>query len=373
MPDAKRYTVREAHRICSPAFLVYRDLAEENTRTCIREAGGAERLWPHLKTHKMAEMVRMQMKMGIRRFKCATIAELNMAAACRPDALVLSYPLVGPNIALFLDAAAKWPDTVFYAIGDSIEAVAALSDAAAARDTRVRLLADTNLGMDRTGVSPDALPEFIAACRKLPGVSFAGLHLYDGHIHDTDLSARRTHAEGPMLRALAIRDAMQADDPEPWILIAGGSPTMPCHADKGVFLSPGTVFFWDAGYAASFPDMPYTPAAAVLTRVVSHPAPGLFTLDCGVKAVASDPQPPLRGVIAGLPNAEPVMQNEEHYVWRMPAGHEDERPAIGAVEYLIPVHVCPTTALYPAAVVISGGEIDGMWEVTARDRCPLLL
>ena len=54
MPDANRYTVREAHRICSPAFLVYRDLVEENTRTCIREAGGAEHLWPHLKTHKMA-------------------------------------------------------------------------------------------------------------------------------------------------------------------------------------------------------------------------------------------------------------------------------------------------------------------------------
>lgn len=43
-------------------------------------AGGPARLWPHIKTHKMAEVVQMQIEAGIDRFKCATIAEAEMAA-----------------------------------------------------------------------------------------------------------------------------------------------------------------------------------------------------------------------------------------------------------------------------------------------------
>ena len=43
-------------------------------------AGGTARLWPHIKTHKMAEVVQMQIEAGIDRFKCATIAEAEMAA-----------------------------------------------------------------------------------------------------------------------------------------------------------------------------------------------------------------------------------------------------------------------------------------------------
>ena len=46
----------------------------------IAHAGGAHRLWPHLKTHKMEAVLRIHMELGISRFKCATIAEAEMAA-----------------------------------------------------------------------------------------------------------------------------------------------------------------------------------------------------------------------------------------------------------------------------------------------------
>ena len=64
-------------------------------------AGGAARLWPHIKTHKMAEVVQMQIEAGIDRFKCATIAEAEMAAKAGAKHLTLAYPLVGPNIKRF--------------------------------------------------------------------------------------------------------------------------------------------------------------------------------------------------------------------------------------------------------------------------------
>ena len=61
----------------------------------IATARGAERLRPHVKTHKMAEIVRMAESMGVRKHKCATLAEAEMVAAAGGTDVLLAYPLVG--------------------------------------------------------------------------------------------------------------------------------------------------------------------------------------------------------------------------------------------------------------------------------------
>lgn len=86
-------------------------------------AGGAARLWPHIKTHKMAEVVQMQIEAGIDRFKCATIAEAEMAAKAGAKHLTLAYPLVGPNIKRFAALQAAFPEVEFFAIGDDTEQI----------------------------------------------------------------------------------------------------------------------------------------------------------------------------------------------------------------------------------------------------------
>ena len=360
--DASLYRIDRPEEICTPALVVFADIARENTEKCIAQAGGADRLWPHMKTHKMAEMLRMQMELGICRFKCATLPEARLAAGVGAQAVILAYPLVGPNPGLFLDLCEEYPGTRFFAIADSREAALLLSEAALARGARANVLADVNLGMDRTGVAVSALRPFLEYLQGLPGLRFSGLHLYDGHIHDEDLAARTARAAAPMEAVFALQREMNGED---WLLVAGGSPTMPCHAREKVFLSPGTVFLWDWGYMTSFPDMPYTPAAAIMTRVVSHPAEGLFTLDCGVKAISCDAAGQ-RGLIAGMEDAVPVMQNEEHWVWRAPEGRAV--PPIGSVFFIIPWHICPAVALYDEAAVVSGGKLQGAWRVAARGR-----
>ncbi|NLG23838.1 MAG: hypothetical protein GX558_00665, partial [Clostridiales bacterium] len=212
--DHATYALKDPGDVCSPALIFYRDLIKANTRAAIEVAGDAGRLWPHVKSHKMADMVKMQMAMGIERFKCATIAELNMAAACGPRHLLMAYPLVGPNAALFLNAMERHPGTQFYALGDSIKAMELLSRAASARGLTVRVLADVNLGMDRTGVGFDRLADFYRACARLPGISPAGLHCYDGHVHEADLADRRDRAAPPLRRALDAAAALAAEGRE---------------------------------------------------------------------------------------------------------------------------------------------------------------
>lgn len=69
------YTIQGVENILTPALIYYKDEIFENTRKTIEIAGGAERLWPHVKSHKMKKMIEMQMAMGIHRFKCATLAK----------------------------------------------------------------------------------------------------------------------------------------------------------------------------------------------------------------------------------------------------------------------------------------------------------
>src|SRR2546425_12985936 len=126
------FHVGNAADIPSPALLIYPDRVRENIRRMIAIAGGVERLRPHMKTHKLAEVIRMQMEKGITKFKCATIAEAEMVASCGAADVLLAYQPVGPNVQRVLQLVKSFPGTKFSVIVDDAEAVRALSAAAQA-------------------------------------------------------------------------------------------------------------------------------------------------------------------------------------------------------------------------------------------------
>ncbi|GHU69340.1 threonine aldolase [Spirochaetia bacterium] len=365
--DDSLYRVKGEETIDSPALIYYQDIIGENIKKALAMAGGADRLWPHVKTHKMEAMIRLQLSYSIRHFKCATIAEAEMTARAGSGAvhILLSYPLVGPAIARFIRLRELYSDSVFYAIGDDLAQLSLLGEAVlAAKQEALPVLADVNMGMDRTGLAIEDLEAFCLACGKIKGISLQGLHCYDGHFSIKDIAEREQAVNEKTVSLFKVKAALEKQGQKLPLMVMGGTPTFPCHLrEKDVYLSPGTFFVQDWGYASKYKDLDFTPGAALLTRVVSHPAKGLFTVDLGYKAIASD-QAGQRGIIAGLPQAEPLAHSEEHWVFRT-AG---EVPSIGAVLYVLPAHICPTTALYPGAYVVSGGALVNYWEVTARNR-----
>ena len=74
------YKLEEEDALISPSLLVYPDRVIKNAEHMIKMVKNPERLRPHIKTHKMAEIIEIQMKMGIQKFKCATIAEAELLA-----------------------------------------------------------------------------------------------------------------------------------------------------------------------------------------------------------------------------------------------------------------------------------------------------
>ncbi len=184
------YELKDTAAIASPALIYYEEIIERNVRTLIAMAGGAGRLWPHVKSHKSADMVRMLMGEGIRRFKCATIAEGEMVALCNADQAILAYPLVGPNIGRFLRLVQAFPGTEFFAVGDDEGQLALLAEAARSAGLAVNALLDVNDGLNRTGVSTKAAGGLYRRAAAMPGLRMRGMHVYDGHRHEQALNER---------------------------------------------------------------------------------------------------------------------------------------------------------------------------------------
>ncbi len=359
--------------VASPALLVYPNRIEENIRRMIQIAGGTERLRPHVKTHKLAEVVRMQMEQGIARFKCATVAEAEMTAGCGAKDVLLAYQPVGPNAERLIQLAKTFPNTNFSAIADDAEVLRHLSATASDAGIEIGVLLDIDCGMHRTGIAPgEKAVELYQLIENLPALKAAGLHAYDGHIHERELSARVKSCEAAFAPVDALRKHLgdhlapgPASKPSIVNVIAGGTPTFPIHSRRNdVQCSPGTCILWDAGYANRLPDMSFLPAALLLTRVVSKPGANRLCLDLGHKAVASE-NPHPRVQFLDLPNAKAVMHSEEHLV--VETSRADEFP-VGAPLYGIPWHICPTVALHSEAVVVRNGQAQVQWTIRARAR-----
>lgn len=359
------YALSNAGEIPSPALVVYRTRIEENILQMLRMAGSPDRLRPHIKTHKIAELIRLQQGLGIQKFKCATIAEAELLADCNARDVLLAYPLVGPSVPRLITLQKSKPGTRFSTLMDDAAAAAAASAEAVRAGVRLEALVDLDIGQHRTGIAPEKAEELCQLINRLPGLRFGGLHAYDGHIHDHDPEQRARVCEAAFEPVKRLRARLESAGIPVARVVAGGTPTFPIHARRGdVECSPGTSIFWDAGYSSEMPDLQFQIAAVLLVRVVSKPAADRICLDLGHKAVASEmPQP--RVVFPEIPDAIPVAHNEEHLVIQT---SQASGFSVGDVIYAFPWHICPTVALHSEVWVAQNGRTSGTWPVPARAR-----
>lgn len=361
------FRITNEAEVPSPALLVYPERITENLRHLKAIVGGdAARLRPHVKTHKLPQVVALKRAAGITRFKCSTIAECEMVAAAGGEDVLLAYPLTGPNIRRLLALQSMFPATRFRAVTDDPAAAREISVIAANEKAAIELLIDLNVGMNRTGIVPDddAL-ELAQLIDTLPAVTFGGLHAYDGHLNQPDVADRRARWDAALAPVWTLRNRLEAAGLPVSRIVAGGTPTTTFFAElPEVECSAGTPVLWDFGQPQHNPELDFLNAAVLLTRVISRPVPHRVCLDLGHKAVASE-MPPPRVRLFGLDDAVFVGHSEEHLVVETPRAVEFP---VGRVVYGLPRHVCPTVALHSEVVVVRDGRAAETWPVTARAR-----
>jgi D-serine deaminase-like pyridoxal phosphate-dependent protein len=225
---------------------------------------------------------------------------------------------------------------------------------------------DINNGMDRTGIYPDEkAADLYRMISEMPMLKAEGLHVYDGHIHESDPVARKKICDEAWVPVEQLILELKRSSASPVKIIAGGTPTFPIHAKRaGVETSPGTTLLWDYGYGSSFRDLDFLFSAVLITRIISKPSDDIICIDLGHKAVASEmPQPRIK--IMEFDNYQIAGHNEEHMVIR---SKQANTLKTGEVLYGIPWHICPTVDRYARVSIVRNGRVTEEWDVDAHNR-----
>ncbi len=360
------YIIENEDDVLSPSLLIYPDRIEENILKMISIAGAADRLRPHVKTHKIPEIIKLQLKHGIGKFKCATIAEAEMVAMCGAADILMAFQPAGPNIERFFNLKRSFPDIRISCIADSEEIIKKLSLIAVSGKMETEIYLDINNGMNRTGITPgEGAFELVKLIDDLPMLKFGGLHVYDGHIEEPDYLLRKKKCDESFLPVTELIRILEKAGKKSVKIIAGGTPTFPIHLQReNVETSPGTTLLWDYRSSSIFNDMNFLHAGILFTRVISKPSKNIICLDLGHKAIASEmPQP--RAFFPDAGDFKIINHNEEHMVIKT---EKAGRMNIGDVVYAVPWHICPTVDRFDMVTVVMNGKATGQWKVEARKR-----
>jgi len=273
MITCQDYSVADPDALETPAMLLFQDVMDHNIRSVCELAGGGENLIAHVKTHKSQAVAVKQIEQGIAGFKCATLKELEMVLQAGASKAILSYPQCQQRkIERLCDLTASYPDAWVAAIISSSFHLDVLTTVATHRKQSLRVMLDLDAGMHRTGIGfgPDATKLY----REIEAHTFlqpSGFHLFDGHDNFSDVHQREAAAQRHIESLQEFRQQIEsAGMPVPCV-VAGGSFSFPYYArTEGMYGSPGTFIYWDAGYSTDMPDMPFRCAALILTQVVDR-------------------------------------------------------------------------------------------------------
>lgn len=359
------YLINNISTLDTPALVLYKHRVQYNIQQAVNMVQNVEHLRPHVKTNKIAEVCRMMMDAGIRKYKCATIAEAEMLGMLGAEDVLLAYQPAGPKIDRLLALTQKYPATKYSCLIDNVDTANNIGRVFSAAGKTLEIYIDVNNGMNRSGVKPAAAFDVFTVARHIKGIAIVGLHGYDGHIRDTNVSDRQHHSDNAFNLLKDLQERIHQAYHITLKIVTSGTPTFPTHAQRqGIECSPGTFVFWDWGYKTAVPDEPFELAALVITRVVSIIDETTLTTDLGHKSVAAE-NPLPRVHFLNAPEVTPIGQSEEHLVAKVP---DTAKYKIGDVLYGAPIHICPTVALYERAAVIERHEAVDEWRVVARDR-----
>jgi D-serine deaminase-like pyridoxal phosphate-dependent protein len=357
--------------VMTPALAIYPAVVDANIQTTLRLLNGDANRWqPHVKTSKLSDTMRRLCAHGVKRFKCATTLEMLTACQAGAKEVLMSYPSDGPRAKRVQEIAFKYPQTAIAVTVENADQVEQW------RESPVSLYIDINSGMDRTGVQQGKTAEIIELGRLIlkNGISFAGLHTYEGHNRQPDLGQRRAASYLVYERLMRLMEVLRAAKIPVDAIITSGTPALPCALSFAGFsqgivehrVSSGTLVYGDLSTLSQLPqEWGYQLGALVLSSVISHPAPGIITCDAGHKTVSADAGVPTCAVV-GRPELEPQRPSEEHLPIRVPDGIP--MPEIGEILYLAPRHVCTTVNNFDEALLVQAGKIIEIAKVSARGR-----
>jgi D-serine deaminase-like pyridoxal phosphate-dependent protein len=356
--------------IMTPAALVDLDKLARNIylmAEIAKEAG--VKLRPHIKTHKIPEIAKMQMEAGAVGVTCAKVSEAEVMAGAGIRDLLIAYPVVGePQIEKALDLIEVHQCRVTIGF-DSTYGAEKIDAAARRRGTVVPLYMIINTGGERDGVLPgqEAL-ELARRVAALEHVRIRGIMTHEGHVYQAKNEAELLELARAAGRKMVETAELlrQSGIPVEEVSMGSTPASRIGAAVPGVTeWRPGTYVFNDVR-ELDLVTPPEECAFTILSTVVSHPAPNRFILDAGSKTLTSEISGRRGfGYIKEAPSAVIDRLSEEHGVV---IADDPNALRIGQRVEIIPNHICPVVNLMDYVYAVRDGEVAAKWTVAARGK-----
>jgi D-serine deaminase-like pyridoxal phosphate-dependent protein len=347
--------------LTTPALILDAAVLRRNIALMAARTSGPTRLRPHAKSHKCAEIARLQVEAGAIGSTTATVWEaVALVQAGIEDVLIANQVVGEEKIRRLVEAARNARLTVAV---DDVRNAEALSAAAAAVGSEIGVLVDVDVGMNRAGVRTveDAL-RVAGHISRLPNLRLRGVMGYEGHCgQEPDRTVRAQKAQAAMDYLLSIADRLAGAGLPTEVVSAGGTGTYDLTGmnPRVTEIQAGSYALMDATRLAIISE--FAPALTVLTTVVSRQG-STVVIDGGKKTVGVDFTLPR---IAGLSpeQAVPRRASEEHLLYDVTS----ECPlAVGDRVEVVPGY-CPTTInLHEVYHVVEDGVVVDLWPVLAR-------
>ena len=343
----------------TPAVTVRLDIMEDNIRRVqahLERHGIGNR--PHIKTHKVPAIGKLQMQAGAMGITCQKLGEVEVFVdAGVADDILLTYNILGRPKTDRLMALGRRVPTLTVVLDNDVVA-RELSEAAVRHGLDLRFLVECDTGFGRTGVqTPEAAFDLARQVAHLPKMQFRGLMTFPNRDPGT-----REFFE----RALGLFTG--AGIPVP-VVSGGGTPSI-FSAQTFPMLTEhraGTCVFNDVMVVSSGTATWDNCAMRVRATVVSRPTDARAIVDAGTKVLTSD-QYGMKGYGHLMEYPEAVIPNlsEEHGIVDLSACAE--RPTVGEVVHVIPNHCCVVSNMVDELYGVRGTTVEVVWPVAARGR-----
>ncbi|MBN9024632.1 MAG: alanine racemase [Rhizobiales bacterium] len=358
--------------VATPGLVLDRDVLDANLdeMAAIARSAGVE-LFPHAKTHRMAEAGRRQIERGAHGLCVAKLGEAEAFADAGIERLFIANPIFGAENGARALALSRRADALFAT--DSVAAAASIGAVFATAGETARMMLAIDSGLGREGVTPAKAVEVAKAIAAAPGVELVGIYTHEGATYGArdraDLEARAVAAGELMVGvATAIRAAGIA---LPIVSLgASASARAVAHVPGVTQIRPGIYAFNDVGQIALGNATLDSVAVRVIGTVVSHPDPDRACIDAGSKSLSTDLVPaaahrdeyPGMGLIVNAPGWIIEKMSEEHGWLRWHGEGEPTPLPVGTRLEIVPNHVCMAFAMLRRAAILGDGKVVETWE-----------
>jgi D-serine deaminase-like pyridoxal phosphate-dependent protein len=334
---------------------------------------------PHIKTHKIPEIAKMQLEAGAIGITVAKLGEAEVMAEHGINDIFVANELVGANKMRRLVKLAK---EVRMSVGvENVKHVELLAEAFKDEAKPLEVLIEVETGDERTGVRPEKVLALAEVIQSKKGIRLKGLFTHEGHDYGaTSQEQLVTIAkESRSVMVEVARGLERTLGLEGLEVSVGSTPALLADlvfghdlTQEGVTeLRTGTPVFFDAHQSNIIGHTQWC-AASVMAVVMSTPTPDRAVIDAGAKTLAIDKA---AGNLREAGSFGKLVRHEGYALTRLNDEHgvitgkgAGTHFQIGDLVRVIPNHVCPCVNLHEVAYGIRNDEVEVVWQVAARGK-----